>query len=59
MENTPVGGFSTGLRCPNHLAVVGGILVFSGLAAIFAGFEFAILLNRQRFAAKMPGYASR
>jgi uncharacterized membrane protein len=58
MENTPFGGFSTGLQCPNQLAVVGGILVFSGLAAIFAGLEFAGLLNRQRFAAIRPGYAS-
>jgi hypothetical protein len=29
------------------------------LAAIFAGLEFAGLLNRQRFAAKRSGYASR
>jgi hypothetical protein len=34
------------------------ILVFGGLATIFAELEFAGLLNRQRFAAKMPGYAS-
>jgi hypothetical protein len=33
-------------------------LVFSGLAAIFAELEFAGLLNRQRFAAKRPGFAS-
>jgi hypothetical protein len=59
MENTPFGGFSAGLRRPNHLAVIAGILVFSGLAAIFAGLEFAGLLNRQRFAAKRTGYASR
>jgi hypothetical protein len=34
------------------------ILVF-GMAAIFAEFEFAGLLNQQRFAAKRPDYASR
>jgi hypothetical protein len=59
MENTPFGGFSAGLRRPNQLAAVGGIMVFSGLADIFAGLEFAGLLNRQRFAAKRSGYASR
>jgi hypothetical protein len=58
-ENTPFGGFSAGLRRLNQLAVVGGILVFGGLAAIFAELEFAGLLNRQRFAAKRSGYASR
>jgi hypothetical protein len=40
MENTPFGGFSTGLRHPNQIAAVGGILVFGGLAAIFAELEF-------------------
>ncbi len=59
MENTPFGGFSTGLRRPNPLAVVGGILVFGGLAAIFAELEFAGLFNRQRLAAKRSGYTSR
>jgi hypothetical protein len=58
-ENTPFGGFSAGLRRPNQLAAVGGILVFSGLAAIFAKLEFAGLLNRQLWAAKRPGYAPR
>jgi hypothetical protein len=58
-ENTPFGGFSAGLRRLNQLAVVAKILVFGGLAAIFAEFDFAGLLNRQRFAAKRPGYASR
>ncbi len=58
-ENTPFGRFSAGLRRPNQLAVVGGILVFDGLAAIFAELEFAGLLNRQRWAAKRPGYTSR
>jgi hypothetical protein len=38
---------------------VAEILVFGGLAAIFAELEFTGLLNRQRFAAKRPGYASR
>jgi hypothetical protein len=47
MENTPFGGFSTGLRRLNQLASVGGILVFSGFAAIFAELEFAGLLNQQ------------
>jgi hypothetical protein len=58
MENTPFGEFSTGLRRPNQLAAVGGILVFGGFAAIFAKLEFAGLLNLQRFASKRPGYAS-
>jgi hypothetical protein len=55
----PEPGFSAGLRRPNQLAAVGRILVFGGLAAKFAELEFAGLLNRQRFAAKRPGYASR
>jgi hypothetical protein len=59
MENTPFGGFSAGLRRLNQLVAVAEILVFSGLAAIFAELEFAGLLNRQRFAAKRSGYASR
>jgi hypothetical protein len=59
MENTPFGGFSAGLRHPNQLAAVGGILVFGGLAAIFAELEFAGLLNRQRWATKRPDYAPR
>jgi hypothetical protein len=59
MENTPFGRFSSGLRRPNLLAAVDGILVFGGLAAIFAELEFAGLLNWQRFAAKRSGYASR
>ncbi len=42
MENTPFGGFSAGLRRPNQFAAVGGILVFGGLAAIFAELEFAL-----------------
>jgi hypothetical protein len=58
MENTPFGGFSASLRRPNQLGAVSGILVFGGLAAIFAELEFAGLLNRQRFAAKRPVYAS-
>jgi hypothetical protein len=56
MENTPIGGFSAGL---NQLAAVAEILVSGELAAIFAELEFAGLLNRQRFAAKRSGYASR
>jgi hypothetical protein len=58
MENTPFGGFSAGLCRLNQLAAVAEILVFGGLAAIFAEFDFAGLLNWQRFAAKRPGYAS-
>ncbi len=58
-ENTPFGGFSASLRRSNQLAAVGGILVFSVLAAIFAELEFAGLLNRQRWADKRSGYASR
>jgi hypothetical protein len=59
MKNTPFGGFSASLRCLNQLVAVVEILVFGGLAAIFAELEFAGLLNRQRFAAKRSGYASR
>jgi hypothetical protein len=59
MENTPFGGFSAGLRRPNQLVAVAEILVFGGLAVIFTELEFAGLLNRQRFAAKRSGYASR
>jgi hypothetical protein len=58
MKNMPFGEFSAGLRHPNHQAAVGGILVFDRLAAMFAGLEFAGLLNRQLFAGKRPGYAS-
>jgi hypothetical protein len=59
MKNTPFGGFSAGLRHLNPLAAVAEILIFGGLAAVIAKLEFAGLLNRQRFAAKRPGYASR
>jgi hypothetical protein len=58
-QNSPFGGLSAGLRRLNQLAAVGGILVFGGLAAIFAELEFAGLFNRQRLAAKRSGYASR
>jgi hypothetical protein len=58
-KNTPFDGFSAGLRRLNQLAAVAEILVFGGLAAIFAELEFAGLLNQQRFEAKRPGYASR
>jgi hypothetical protein len=57
-ENTSFCGFSAGLRRPNQLAAVGGILVFGGLAAIFAGLEFAGLRHQARFAGKSPSYAS-
>jgi hypothetical protein len=55
-ENTAFGRFSAGLRCPNQLAAIGGILVFGRLAPIFAELEFAGLLNRQRWEDKRPGY---
>jgi hypothetical protein len=51
MENTPFGRFSAGLRRLNQLAAVAEILVFGRLASIFAEFDFAGHLNRQRFAA--------
>jgi hypothetical protein len=59
MGNTPFGRFSAGLCRLNQLAAVAEILAFGGLAAIFAELEFSGLLNRQRFAAKRSGYASR
>jgi hypothetical protein len=59
IENTSFCGFSAGLRRSNQLAVIGGILVFGGLAAIFAELEFTGLFNRQLLAAKRSGYASR
>jgi hypothetical protein len=59
MENTPFGRFSAGLHRLNQLAAVAEILVFGGLTAMFTELEFAGLLNRQRFAAKRSGYASR
>ncbi len=58
IENMPICGFSAGLRRPNHLAAIGGILVFGGLAAIFAGLEFAGLRHQACFAGKSPSYAS-
>ncbi len=58
-ENTPFGGFSTGLHRLNQLAALAEILVFGGLATIFAKLEFAGLLNRQHFTAKRLDYASR
>jgi hypothetical protein len=59
MENMPFGGFSAGLCCPNHLAAVGGILVFGGLAAIFGGLELGGIIYLTHFAVKRSGYASR
>jgi hypothetical protein len=58
IENASFCRFSAGLRRPNHLAAVGGILVFGGLAAIFAGLEFAGLRHQAHFAGKSPSYAS-
>jgi hypothetical protein len=59
MENKPFGGFSAGLCRSNQSAAVAELWFFGGLAAIFAELEFAGLLNRQRFAAKRPGYTTR
>ncbi len=58
-ENMPFSGFNAGLGRLNQLAAVAEILVFGGLAAIFAELEFAGLLNWQRWTAKRPGYAPR
>jgi hypothetical protein len=58
IENTPFCGFSAGLRHPNHLAAVGGILVSSGFVAIFTELELAGLQHQARFAGKSPSYAS-
>jgi hypothetical protein len=41
IENTSFCEFSAGLRRPNQLAAIGGILVFSGFVAIFAKLELA------------------
>ncbi len=57
-ENTSFCRFSSSLRRPNHLAAVGGILVFSGLEAIFARLEFAGLWHQASFAGKSLSYAS-
>ncbi len=54
IENTSSCGFSAGLRRPNHLVAVGGILISSGFAAIFAELELAGLWHQARFV----GYAS-
>jgi hypothetical protein len=58
IENTSFCGFSAGLHRPNQLAAVGGILVSSGFAAIFAKLELAGLRHQTRFAGKSPSYAS-
>jgi hypothetical protein len=52
------GGFSARLLHRNRPGAVGGIPVFGGLAAIFAGLEFAGLLYILCFAGESPGYAS-
>jgi hypothetical protein len=57
IENT-FCGFSAGLRRPNQLAAVGGILVSSGFAAIFAELDLAGLRHQARFAGKSSSYAS-
>jgi hypothetical protein len=43
---------------PKSVSSHGRILVFGGLATIFAELEFPELFNWQRFAAKRPSYAS-
>jgi hypothetical protein len=58
IENTSFCRFSAGLRGPNRLAAVGGILVFGGLAAIFAELEFAGLRHQANFAGISLSYAS-
>jgi hypothetical protein len=52
IENKSFCGFSAGLRHPNHLAAIGGILVYSGFAAILAELELAGLRHQARFQAK-------
>ncbi len=52
IENTSFCGFSAGLCRPNHLAAVGGILVFGGLTAIFTGLEFLDFDTRRVLQAK-------
>ncbi len=58
IENMSFCGFSAGLRRPNQLAAVGGILVSSRFTAIFAELELAGLRHQARFAGKSPSYAS-
>jgi hypothetical protein len=58
IENTSFCGFSAGLRRPNQLAALGGILVSSGFAAIFAELDLAGLRHQAHFAGKSPSYAS-
>ncbi len=58
MDNLSFGRFSSDLHFQNRPAPIGGILDSSGLAAIFAGLEFAGLLHLQHFAGKSPGYAT-
>jgi hypothetical protein len=58
IENTSFCGFSASLRRPNHLAAVGGILLSSGFAPIFAELELAGLRHQAGFAGKSPSFAS-
>ncbi len=58
IETMSFCGFSAGLCRPNHLAAVGGILVSSGFAAIFAELELAGLRHQALFAGESPSYAS-
>jgi hypothetical protein len=58
IKNMSFYGFSAGLRRPNHLAAVGGILVFGGLATLIAELEPARLQHQARFAGESPSYAS-
>ncbi len=57
-ENTLFSGFIAVLHCQNRPAAVGGLHVSGGLAAIFAGLEFAGQSYLMCFAGKSPGYAS-
>jgi hypothetical protein len=58
MENTSFCGFSASLRRKNHPAVISGIPISGGLAAIFAELETARLWHQVRFAGNSPSYTS-
>jgi hypothetical protein len=49
IENTSFCGFSAGLRCPNQLAAVVGILISSGFATIFAELELTGFRHQAHF----------
>jgi hypothetical protein len=58
MENTSFGRFSADPCCPDHPAVVNGILESGGLAVTFPRLEPAGLLYLERFARTKPDDAS-